>query len=249
MGAGFADHFSNQATQYAAFRPDYPVALFDYLASVCPQTELACDCATGNGQAAIGLAQRFDRVIASDASEQQIAQARRHAQVHYLVAVAESLPLKDSGVDLLVIAQALHWLDRRRFFTEVSRVLKPHGRFAAWCYGLACIDDAVDAAVHRLYSDILGSYWPAERHFVESGYADFTWPFPLQDTPTFCMSAEWTREQLLGYLSSWSAVQHFRQRHGEDPLNLIREQLQCAWPDDEPRSVQWPLSLKIGTPR
>lgn len=249
MGTGFSDLFSNQATQYAAFRPGYPDALFQYLASVCPQTTLAGDCATGNGQAAMGLAEYFDCVIASDASRPQIAQARPRAQVHYVVAAAESLPLRDASVDLLIIAQALHWLDRRRFFAEVSRVLNPRGRFAAWCYGLARIDNAVDAVVRRLYSDILGAYWPPERRFIESGYAEFRWPFPLQDTPTFFMSARWTREQLLGYLSSWSAVQRFRQRHGEDPLELIRQQLQCAWPDAEPRNVQWPLSLKLGTPR
>ena len=50
--------------------------LFTYLASLCPAHDLAWDCATGNGQAAVALAPHFEQVIATDASAQQIDQAQ-----------------------------------------------------------------------------------------------------------------------------------------------------------------------------
>ena len=46
----FQDHFSKQASLYARYRPQYPAALFEYLASVAPEREAAWDCGTGNGQ-------------------------------------------------------------------------------------------------------------------------------------------------------------------------------------------------------
>jgi len=74
----FRDHFSEQAQTYARHRPHYPDELFEYLASIAPGRDLAWDCGTGNGQAALGLARHFNRVVASDASSEQIKQATRH---------------------------------------------------------------------------------------------------------------------------------------------------------------------------
>src|SRR5438128_9881923 len=72
----FKDHFSKQAAGYAKFRPHYPQRLFAYLGSIAPSRQLAWDCGTGNGQAAVGLASLFDRVIATDASAKQIANTK-----------------------------------------------------------------------------------------------------------------------------------------------------------------------------
>jgi hypothetical protein len=54
----FPDHFSDHADLYEAFRPAYPEALFAYLTSLVPAHDLAWDCATGNGQAAVALTPR-----------------------------------------------------------------------------------------------------------------------------------------------------------------------------------------------
>src|SRR5215475_11590766 len=124
---GFKDHFSRQAANYAKFRPRYRRELFDYLASIAPGRELAWDCGTGNGQAAVGLASVFDRVIATDASKKQIANAEPHNRVEYHVAPAENSGIPSGTIDLIMVAQALHWFDLDRFYGQAGRVLKPDG--------------------------------------------------------------------------------------------------------------------------
>src|SRR2546425_12438037 len=118
MGERFHDHFSSVATRYADFRPHYPAALFDYLATLVPRDSLVWDCAAGNGQAAVDLAARFDRVIATDASREQIASATPHPNVEFRVAPADESGLPDVSVGLLTVAQALHWFDLERFYAE-----------------------------------------------------------------------------------------------------------------------------------
>ena len=247
MPSKFVDRFSTQAAGYAVFRPAYPAKLYSYLASLCRRRCRVWDCATGSGQAARGLVEHFEQVVASDASAAQISHAAAQARINYLIATAEAVPLASHSVDLVVVAQALHWFDRPRFFAEVQRVLASNGVFAAWCYGLARISPAVDTVVEHLYADIVGSFWPEERRFIESGYAEFTWPYALQVAPDYQMRAHWTRDELVGYLCTWSAVQAYRAQHGDDPVALIGEQLERAWPGNEPRAIVWPLTVKVGT--
>lgn len=244
---GFKDHFSGHASDYTRYRPGYPRALFAWLAQQAPGHELVWDCATGNGQAAVGLAEFFDAVIATDASAAQIAAARPHARVRYEVAPAENVPLPAQRADLITVGQALHWFDFPAFYTEAARVLKPGGVLAAWSYGLMQISPTVDAAVWRLYEPITGAYWPPERRYVEERYR--TLPFPLDEiaAPAFAMEAQWTLEQLLGYLGTWSAVQRYRKERGNDPLRLIADELAAAWGQaDTVRRVVWPLSMRVG---
>ena len=81
---GFKDHFSQRAADYAKFRPQYPRALFEFVAAKAPDQDLAVDCATGNGQAALGLSEFFRQVVALDASAQQIESAQPDDRVQYL---------------------------------------------------------------------------------------------------------------------------------------------------------------------
>ena len=173
----FQDHFSAQAADYAKFRPGYPRELFDYLGSIAPSRQLAWDCGTGNGQAAGGLALVFDRVIATDASDKQIANAQSHERVDYGVAPAENSGIKSATVDLIMIAQALHWFDLNRFYAEARRVLKPNGVLAASAYNLLHVEPAIDEVVNRYYYEVVGPFWPPERKLVEQ-FADL--PFPFQ---------------------------------------------------------------------
>src|SRR5580704_8188572 len=105
----FKDHFSGHADQYGAYRPKYPPALFDHVARIAPAKGLAWDCATGNGQAATELAEHFRAVVATDASRQQLAEAPAHDRIAYVVAAAERSPIASSSVDLVTVAQAIHW--------------------------------------------------------------------------------------------------------------------------------------------
>jgi ubiquinone/menaquinone biosynthesis C-methylase UbiE len=242
----FKDHFSKQSADYAKFRPRYPRELFEYLASISPTRHFAWDCATGNGQAAVGLASVFDRVLATDASEKQIANAQRHERVEYRVAPAEESKLKLTSVDLVMVAQALHWLDFSRFYDEVRRVLKTDGVFAASAYLFAQIEPAIDAAVKWYYSEVVGSFWAPERKLVED-FAEIPFPFQKIDAPKFEMTAQWNLDQLVGYLRTWSATQRFMAATQRDPLEEIADKLRNAWGETkQTRRVIWPLTLLVG---
>lgn len=242
----FKDHFSKQAADYAKFRPRYPSELFEYLGSVAPSRTLAWDCATGNGQAAVELAEVFDRVIAMDASEKQITNAQPCARVEYRVATAEKSGLQSGTVDLIMVSQALHWFDLPRFYQEVRRVLKTDGVVAASAYLFAQIEPAIDAVVKRYYSEVVGSFWAPERKLVEN-FAEIPFPFQKIDAPKFEMTAQWNLDQLVGYLRTWSATQRFIAATQRDPLNEIAHELHDAWgTPNQPRKVVWPLTLRVG---
>ena len=237
----FQDHFSKQADRYTQFRPHYPAELFRFLATLPARTERAWDCGTGNGQAAVALAEFFDEVVATDPSARQIEHACEHPRVRYQVAPAEAVPLADGSTDLVTVAQALHWFDHPRFYDEVRRVLRPAGAIAAWGYGLAVITPEVDAVVQHLYADLLGPYWPPERRKIEERYATIPFPFAEVPDPGFAMAAEWSLDDLLGYLGTWSSAQKYIDEHGRDPLEQVRADLTRAWGAEPVRPVRWPL--------
>lgn len=242
----FKDHFSKQAGDYAKFRPRYPREMFEYLGSVASSRQLAWDCGTGNGQAAVGLASVFDRVIATDASENQITNAEPHGRVDYRVAPAENSGIGSGTIDLIMVAQALHWFHLDGFYAEVRRVLKPNGALAASAYNLLTIEPLVDEVVNRYYYEVVGSFWPPERKLVEQ-FADLPFPFHEINPPKFEMTARWNLDHLLGYLRTWSSTQRFIATKGNDPLEQIADELRNVWgTPEQTRTVIWPLSLRIG---
>ena len=243
----FQDHFSTQAGEYTRFRPRYPGELFEYLASLPRARSRAWDCGTGNGQAACDLARWFREVVATDPSQSQISHAVAHPKVQYLVSAAEHAPLPNDSVDLVTVAQALHWFDLERFYAEVRRVGRAGSVLAVWSYGLARITPAVDAAVWTLYHDILGEYWPPERTIVEEGYKTLAFPFEELSAPRFTMSARWSLTDLVGYLGTWSSTQAYIKRHQADPVGLVGDELLAAWgASDRQCQVRWPLVLRVG---
>jgi SAM-dependent methyltransferase len=242
----FKDHFSKQAADYAKFRPSYPPELFDYLGSIAPSRQVAWDCGTGNGQAAIGLASVFDHVLATDASEKQITNAESHRRVNYRVAPAEHSTLDSSTVDLIMVAQALHWFDLNQFYAEARRVLKSNGVLVASAYNLLTIEPTIDKVVNRYYYEVVGPFWPPERKLVEQ-FADLPFPFQEIDPPKFEMIAHWNLDHLLGYLRTWSSTQRFISAKACDPLEQIIDELRAAWGDSQGRrKVIWPVIVRIG---
>jgi SAM-dependent methyltransferase len=231
---------------YAKFRPRYPQELFDYLGRIAASRKLAWDCGTGNGQAAVGLASVFDRVIATDASDKQITNAVLHERVDYRVAPAEDSDIDSQTVDVIMVAQALHWFDLDRFYTEAQRVLKPDGVLAASAYNLLHIEPAIDEVVNRYYDEVVGPFWPPERKLVEQ-FSDLPFPFQEIDPPKFEMTAHWNLDHLLGYLRTWSSTQRFIAAKGSDPLKQIMEELRTAWgAPEQTRNIIWHLALRIG---
>ncbi|HEX7062862.1 MAG TPA: class I SAM-dependent methyltransferase [Woeseiaceae bacterium] len=240
----FKDHFSGHAASYAAFRPRYPDALFDFLARSAPAREHAWDCGTGNGQTAVSLAAHFERVTATDASAAQIAAAEPHPRVAYRVAAAEASGIDEETVDLVTVAQALHWFDIERFFAEALRVLAPGGVLAVWCYGLCRVERRIDAVIEGLYRAV-DAWWPPERRLIEEGYRSITLPLPALPAPAFAMSADWSADAMLGYLRTWSACQRHLAERGTDPVRTVEDELCALWGAGS-RTVRWPLALKAG---
>jgi SAM-dependent methyltransferase len=241
------DHFSRVAPAYASSRPGYPEALFDYLASLPPRTSLAWDCAAGTGQASIPLASRFNQVIATDVSIAMLSQASPHPRVEYRAVPAEASGLADRTVDLITVAQALHWLDLDRFYAEARRVLATGGVLAAWTYGRQQFGDGtLDELLDRFYREVIGPYWPAGRSHVEAGYRELPFPFAELDAPRFFMEEHWTLRQVLDYVGTWSATQRYREQVGHDPLPRLETDLAAHWGPHPIRTVRWPLSARVG---
>jgi SAM-dependent methyltransferase len=243
----FKDHFSGHASDYAQFRPVYPRALFEYLAGLTPGSEQAWDCATGSGQAAQVLTEYFKQVIATDASAQQIENAAPHPAIDYRVESAESTSITDHSVDLITVAQALHWFDFDAFFSECQRVLKPGGILAVIAYSFLNIQTDIDDLLADFYHEVIGPYWPPERRHIDEAYASIPFPFETIKPPLFEMSRSWSLQELGGYLSTWSATQRYMHDQGNNPVTPLLQQLETLWGSPETtKTVSWPLMLKIG---
>lgn len=243
----FQDHFSAQAADYARFRPRYPGALFEFLASGAPAKEAAWDCATGSGQVAEGVSAHFRRVYATDASAEQVRHAPRLANVSYRVEPAEASSLGDLSVDLVTVGQALHWLDLERFYAEVRRVARPGALVVAWCYNFVSCEPGIDRVLEVYYRDVVGPYWPPERALVERGYRDLPFPFSPVAIPPFTLEADWDLAQLLGYLGTWSAAQRFKAARGREAAEMISADLAAAWGlTGHRRRIKWPLHFLAG---
>lgn len=239
----FKDLFSANAADYARFRPTYPPELFVWLAETSPGTGLALDVGTGSGQAAVGLAAHFDRVVGLDPSADQVAHARPHPRVGYRVAPAEQTGLDEGSVDLVLAAQAFHWFRADAFFGEVRRVLRAGGVLALVTYELSRITPEVDAVVRGLYRS-LDAYWEPERRLVEDGYASVAVPFAEIEAPAFTMRSRWSLDELVGFLGTWSALRRSVEATGVNPLETVAPALADAWRSSETREVSWPLAVR-----
>ena len=243
----FLDYFSQQAVDYAKYRPQYPAALFEYLLSAVDKTELAWDCGCGNGQAAVSLKAYFAEVIATDPSESQISNAMKKEGVIYRVEPAEKTTIKSKSIDLVTVAQALHWFNREAFYEEVKRVLKPSGVIAVWCYGLMDIQPEIDKLIVEYHDNIVGQYWPSERQLIGEKY--YTIPFPFKEfhPPKFQIEVNWSLKHLLAYLETWSATQKYITANNSNPLDKIKPDLIKVWGEaTDYKMVRSPLYLRVG---
>ncbi len=244
-----ADHFSGVSAAYAAFRPRYPDALFDFLAQAAPAHDEAWDAGTGSGQAAVGLARHFKHVTATDASSAQIEHATPDPRVSYRVRPAESCDLADRSVDIVTAAQALHWFDRPRFWAEARRVLRPTGGgvIAVWTYVMVEIAPRIDEIVRRFYRDVVGPYWPPERRITEERYQTIEFPFAEFAAPDFVIEQQMTLDDVAGYIRTWSATRAFVKHHGQDPVDGLVAELAAAWRvPQQSRLARWPVAMRIG---
>ncbi len=255
----FRDHFSGHAREYARWRPGYPPELYRWLAGLVERRDLAWDCATGNGQAARGLAPYFGRVVATDASVDQLAHredrrsgvARKRGagdpRLTFHAAEATASALAPGSVDLVSVAQALHWFDLGPFESEVRRVLRPGGVLAAWTYERFRVEPAIDEAVTRFAEVTVGSFWPPERRHVDSGYTTLEIGLDPIETPAFAMRTEWSFEQLMAYVRTWSSVRRWWAAHDRDPVAELEAAIEPLWePRGGAKEVRWRLAFLVG---
>ncbi|WP_324748967.1 class I SAM-dependent methyltransferase [Sphingomonas sp. LY54] len=243
----FKDHFSSHSADYAAHRPAYPDALADYLAGLAPDRRLALDCGCGSGQLSRLLGDRFERVVATDASAAQIAKAGPHPHVEYRVAPAEESGLAAGSVALVTAAQAAHWFDLDAYYAEVRRVGRSGAVAALISYGMAHIAPEIDRVVGRLHDETLAPFWPPERRHVEDGYRSLDFPFDEINAPRFAIELEWRLAGMLAYLDTWSAVRRMEQATGRGRFEAFAAELNAAWGDPAViRRVTWPLALRVG---
>ena len=243
----FKDHFSVAASGYAAHRPVYPRSVAEALAARSPGRALAWDAGCGSGQLSVVLGEVFARVVATDASAAQIAQATPHPRVQYAVAPAEASGLPDGSVDCAVAAQAAHWFDLDAYYREVRRVSRPGGLVALVTYAVMEVDPEIERLVERFYWHTLEGHWPPERRLVEEGYRSLPFPFEPVAAPVLALEHRWNADQLLGYVGTWSAVQSLKKAGRGDELEQFGEAIHAAWGDPAlPRRIRWPLSLRLG---
>lgn len=244
---GYTQHFGEQSANYLQFRPDYPQALYTYLIQLVKERECAWDCGTGNGQAAVKLAEYFNTVIATDINQEQLNAAINKNNIHYLCCAAEKTDIASASVDLITVAQALHWFNLEKFYQEVRRVSKPQGMIAAWCYALGKLNHKMDALITTLYSDILNHYWPKERRYIDEEYQTLFFPFEKKATPQFHIEKAMDFNQLIGYLNTWSAVKEYQKINQANPIDIIYSDLQKTWGNATAQhTMHWPIYLLVG---
>jgi ubiquinone/menaquinone biosynthesis C-methylase UbiE len=241
------DLFSEQAAEYAKYRPSYPAELFEYIYSFITDNKAAWDCATGNGQAAIHLAKHFDQVIASDISASQLSLAPSAPNIQYVTCPAENTPFPSHYFDLITVAQAYHWFNWEAFRKEVARVGKPNAVVAVWMYDIMTSEDQeLNDLILHFYHNVVGPYWDAERKLVEEHYETIPFPYEPLLSREFSILKQFSREELIGFFTSWSASQKYLKVNSHAATDVIKEQLESLWPKDEVRTFIYPVYLKLG---
>ena len=240
------DNFSKGASDYALYRPESPDSVFEFLYAQVRHFDTAWDCGTGNGQVAVRLAERFAKVIGTDISGEQLQEAKKKDNIIYLEERAEHTSLPDQSIDLITVAQAIHWFDLDTFNQEVLRVARPGAVVAAWTYTVLQLTPAVNEVINHLYMDITRPYWDKERALVDAEYKTIPFPFEEIATPVFYIYKQYTLAQLTGYLRTWSGVKHYIKKEQKDPVALILPALEKAWGGEEELQVTWPVHVRAG---
>lgn len=239
----YARAFGRGASEYAARRPTYPQALFDWIAAEAPARTLAVDVATGGGQGVRGLLAHFDRVIATDHSAELLATLPADSRLRTLVQPAEALDVGEPA-DVVTVFQALHWFAEPAFFERVRRALRPDGRFVVVGYAWFSVSPDIDDVVQRSLLTPLARLWSPKNTLLLDGYRDVSVPFAEQPAPRFTIEVDWTRAELLAYAATWSAVTRQHEAGGADPIAATDAALAPLWPHEDRRRVTMPLAVR-----
>lgn len=239
------DLFSVHTEEYSRYRPKYPIEIYEFLNSVVLKHERAWDCATGNGQAAMGLVPYFDEVLASDISEEQLEKAEQNPKIIYFKAQAENCELESTSIDLIVAATAIHLLDLSTFSKEANRILRPGGTIAAWNYTRSFITPEIDRIVESLFMGTLEGYWDKDILAFFREEKNIELPFKSIAVPDIIMQHNWTFNEFVNYIFTWSASQAYLKKNNTNPAELIYDELLKAWGGNNiVRSIRWKFYFK-----
>lgn len=240
------DNFSTQSNDYALFRPQYPQVLIDFLIALTENQGACWDCGTGNGQFAVQLSEKFDKILATDISQNQLDNATSKSNVEYSLQPAEQTNFPDHHFDLITVAQAAHWFDFDRFNPEVKRTLKPNGVIALFGYGLVQVEGEIGETIKKFYWNVTKPYWDPERNHIVEEYKTIPFPFEeIEEVPNFDIKKEMTLDELVGYISTWSAVQHYIKDNGHSPIDKLKSDLQEIW-ESGTLEVVFPTFMRVG---
>jgi len=251
------------SSTYAIFRPAYPDSLFENLASICPSRGLAWDVACGTGQATSSLSKLFEQVIGSDLSSSQLDHALRRDNIHYYLCssecepavIVETMKIEPHLVDLITVAQALHWFDLDAFYSTAKHFLKPEGILAVWGYTWPRVQDSSELTrlILEMAEGVLGPYFAPQHKLVDNQYKDIPFPFASviasTEEPYMSMDVEWSLECLFGMFRSWSGYNSAIKIVNVDPIDQLREQFTEAWGDFNERTITFPIFLLAGRPQ
>lgn len=240
------DNFSSQSDKYARYRPTYPQEFFDYLNSITPNKNNAWDCGTGNGQVAIELAKTFKHVHATDISQSQVDNAAPADNITYSVQPAESTKFENELFNLVVVAQAIHWFDFDRFYSELRRTAGKDALLCVVGYSRPTVSKEIDQLITSFYTNVIGPYWDKERRYIDEDYKTIPFPFNEIQAPQFANRLQWSLEHLIGYLNTWSAVKHFIKKNNYNPVDQLQPELERHWGGGQTRAVTFPLLLRVG---
>lgn len=240
------DNFSTDSDRYAKYRPTYPADLFEFLNLKIQDKHNAWDCGTGNGQIAYELAKTFDNVFATDISQPQIDNAFQADNISYSLQAAEKTTFEDGLFDLIVVAQAIHWFDFEKFYSEVKRTAKNNAFLFVIGYGKLEIDEQIDKVIADFYFNVIGAYWDKERKYIDANYSTIPFPFDEIQTPPFVNTQHWTLEHLIGYLNTWSAVKHFIKQNNYNPIDSLQKDIEKLWNNEQTKQIRFPIILRVG---
>lgn len=239
------DLFSEHSESYQKVRPSYSKEIIAQILLHVPEREMAWDVGAGSGQFTQWLSPYFTQVLATDISENQLQHAPVLDNVRYAVNNASHSGLIAHVVDLVTVAQAIHWFNFDGFYQEVKRVLKPNGVLAVIGYGLIQIqDDILDTKVRHLYQNSLKGYWDLERRYIDESYQTIPFPFDEVSMVRLELRYVWSVQQLFEYLTTWSAVQHYERKTGHSALTEIADDLKVY--QGQSIEVVFPVLLRLG---
>jgi len=240
-------HFETGGASYDRFRPTYPPPLAEYLAALAPNRSLAVDVGCGTGQLSVLLAAHFERVSAFDASADQVANAAACGNTNYAVSAAEELPVQDATAALITAAQSAHWFDLPAFYEEVRRIAVPDAILALVTYCIPVLDGPGADRFEQLYWKDVYRYWPPERVLIENEYRDLPFPFDELTPPRLDIVRDWTADELLGYVETWSASKRARADGQGGILDAFAAELRSLYGDnDAQHRITWPVRMRLG---